>query len=112
MEGAVMAAKDETKKPDAPTEHSGEAAEAPDKVEAGEQTGMKKLTEDLHERREQGKLGGGEEKIAVQHERGKLTARERIDLLCDEGTFVEMGIHGRPHFSQSRWRGRRRPPTA
>ncbi len=58
------------------------------------------LTEQLHERREKAKLGGGEEKIAKQHERGKLTARERIDLLVDEGSFVEMGIHGRPHFAQ------------
>ena len=46
------------------------------------------------------KLGGGEEKIAAQHEREKLTARERIALLIDDGTFVELGIHGRPHFSQ------------
>jgi len=58
------------------------------------------LTEQLHERREKAKLGGGEEKIAKQHERGKLTARERIDLLVDGGTFVEMGIQGRPHFAQ------------
>src|SRR6201986_4563248 len=58
------------------------------------------LTEQLHERREKAKLGGGEEKIAKQHERGKLTARERIDLLVGEGTFVEMGIQRRPHFAQ------------
>ncbi|HET7589104.1 MAG TPA: carboxyl transferase domain-containing protein [Solirubrobacterales bacterium] len=58
------------------------------------------LTEQLHERRAKAKLGGGSEKIAKQHERGKLTARERIELLVDEGTFVEMGIHGRPHFAQ------------
>jgi methylmalonyl-CoA decarboxylase subunit alpha len=89
-----MATKDETR------DHSGEAAEAPAGTEHGEQTGMKGLVDDLHERREKAKLGGGEEKIAVQHERGKLTARERIDLLVDEGTFVELGIHGRPHFSQ------------
>ncbi len=57
-------------------------------------------TQELHEKREAAKLGGGEEKIAKQHERGKLTARERLDLLCDEDSFVEMGIHGRPHFSQ------------
>src|SRR5262245_53773087 len=93
MEGALMAATDETK-------HSGEAAEAPEVVEGGEETGMKALTEDVHSRRAKAKLGGGEEKIALQHERGKLTARERIDLLCDPGTFVELGIHGRPHFSQ------------
>src|SRR3954462_4938902 len=58
------------------------------------------LTEQLHARRAKAKLGGGEEKIAKQHERGKLTARERVDLLVDEGTFVELGLHGRPHFAQ------------
>ena len=42
---------------------------------------LTELTEQLHERREKAKLGGGEEKIAKQHERGKLTARERIALL-------------------------------
>ena len=61
---------------------------------------MAELTEQLHARRERAELGGGEEKIAKQHERGKLTARERIDLLVDAGTFREMGIHGRPHFAQ------------
>ncbi len=35
--------------------------------------------------------GGGEERIKVQHEKGKLTARERIDLLLDEGSFMETG---------------------
>jgi acetyl-CoA carboxylase carboxyltransferase component len=114
MEGALMAAKDETKKKatedtDAPSEHKGEAAEAPDKVEGGEQTGMKQLTEEVHARREKAKQGGGPDKIAKQHERGKLTARERIDLLCDEGTFVEMGIHGRPHFSQKNMAGKEAP---
>ncbi len=58
------------------------------------------LTEQLHERRAKAKLGGGEEKIAKQHDRGKLTARERLDLLVDEGTFVELGLHGQPHFAQ------------
>ncbi len=36
------------------------------------------------------KLGGGEKRIRTQHDKGKLTARERIDLLVDEGTFVEV----------------------
>ena len=36
-------------------------------------------------------LGGGQARIDKQHEAGKLTARERIDLLCDPGTFVEQG---------------------
>jgi propionyl-CoA carboxylase beta chain len=35
-------------------------------------------------------LGGGEERVAQQHERGKLTARERLDLLLDPGSFVEL----------------------
>ena len=37
-------------------------------------------------------LGGGEKRIEAQHEKGKLTARERIDYLLDEGTFVEMDM--------------------
>ena len=61
---------------------------------------LRPLVEDLEARRERIRLGGGEEKIAAQHEREKLTARERIALLIDEGTFVELGIHGKPHFSQ------------
>src|ERR671926_80515 len=88
-----------------PPEHSGETPEAPAETEAGEQTGMRPLVEDLHGRREKARLGGGPEKIALQHERGKLTARERIDLLVDAGTFVELGIHGRPHFSQRAMEG-------
>jgi acetyl-CoA carboxylase carboxyltransferase component len=61
---------------------------------------LRPLVEDLHARREQIGLGGGQEKIDSQHEKGKLTARERIALLTDESTFVELGIHGRPHSSQ------------
>ena len=37
-------------------------------------------------------LGGGEERIAKQHKKKKLTARERIDYLLDEGSFEEMGV--------------------
>ena len=70
---------------------------------------LDELTEQLHERREKAKLGGGEEKIAKQHAAGKLTARERIDLLVDEGTFVEMGLHARPHFSQRAMEGKDAP---
>ncbi|MCS6907385.1 MAG: acyl-CoA carboxylase subunit beta [Anaerolineales bacterium] len=44
----------------------------------------------LRELRAQSCLGGGEERIRAQHERGKLTARERIDLLLDKGTFREL----------------------
>src|ERR1044072_6111136 len=54
---------------------------------------LRPLVEDLHERRAKAKLGGGEEKIARQHAQDKLTARERLDLLIDPGTFTELGIH-------------------
>jgi acetyl-CoA carboxylase carboxyltransferase component len=70
---------------------------------------LRELVDDLHERREKARLGGGEEKIARQHEREKLTARERLALLIDEGTFVELGIHGRPHFSQRAMEGKEAP---
>jgi acetyl-CoA carboxylase carboxyltransferase component len=61
---------------------------------------LRPLVEDLEARRAKIRQGGGAEKIAAQHAREKLTARERIALLVDDGTFVELGIHGRPHFSQ------------
>jgi acetyl-CoA carboxylase carboxyltransferase component len=104
MEGTLMATEEK-----AGTEHRSESAEAPAGTEHGEQTGMKGLVEDLHERREKAKLGGGEEKIAIQHERGKLTARERIDLLVDPGTFVEIGIQAGPHSSQRAMEGKDAP---
>ena len=44
----------------------------------------------LEELNRQAELGGGEARIKRQHDAGKLTARERIDLLLDEGTFVEL----------------------
>ncbi len=50
----------------------------------------RKLLEDLHRRQAQAEQGGGEARIAKQHEKGKLTARERLDLLLDEGSFVEL----------------------
>jgi propionyl-CoA carboxylase beta chain len=44
----------------------------------------------LDELERQAELGGGAERVAKQHEAGKLTARERLDLLLDPGTFVEL----------------------
>jgi acetyl-CoA carboxylase carboxyltransferase component len=70
---------------------------------------LRPLVEDLEARREQISLGGGESKIAAQHAEEKLTARERLALLIDAGTFVELGIHGRPHFSQRAMEGRDAP---
>ena len=45
--------------------------------------------ERLQEMRDQSRLGGGESRIEQQHERGKLTARERLELLLDADSFVE-----------------------
>jgi 3-methylcrotonyl-CoA carboxylase beta subunit len=57
------------------------------------QTRMRALTSALNQLEEQIKLGGGENKIVRQHEQGKLTARERIDLLLDKGSFSqEVGL--------------------
>src|SRR6056300_771405 len=45
----------------------------------------------LQELQKQSKVGGGEKRIEAQHAKGKLTARERIHFLLDEGSFQEMG---------------------
>jgi len=42
--------------------------------------------------RRQARLGGGEKRIDKQHEQGKFTARERIEMLLDEGSFEEMDM--------------------
>jgi acetyl-CoA carboxylase carboxyltransferase component len=47
--------------------------------------------EHLRSLREQARQGGGEARVSAQHAKGKLTARERLDLLLDPGTFVEIG---------------------
>jgi acetyl-CoA carboxylase carboxyltransferase component len=70
---------------------------------------LRPLVEDLHERRSRIREGGGAERIERQHAAEKLTARERLDLLVDEGTFTELGIHGRPHFSQRAMDGKDAP---
>jgi propionyl-CoA carboxylase beta chain len=46
----------------------------------------------LDQLKEKARLGGGEDRIAVQHKKGKLTARERIEYLVDSGSFVEMDM--------------------
>jgi len=53
---------------------------------------MKDILEELAARREAARLGGGQARIYAQHARGKLTARERIDVLLDEGSFEEFGM--------------------
>jgi propionyl-CoA carboxylase beta chain len=53
---------------------------------------MKDIIEKLERRRAAARLGGGEARVATQHARGKLTARERIDLLLDHGSFEEFDM--------------------
>src|SRR5215207_8650960 len=53
---------------------------------------MKHILERLEERRKEARFGGGERRIAAQHGRGKLTARERIELLMDHGSFEELDM--------------------
>jgi len=48
--------------------------------------------QELLKKREQAKLGGGQKRIDSQHKKGKLTARERIELLLDEGSFEEFDM--------------------
>jgi propionyl-CoA carboxylase beta chain len=53
---------------------------------------MKHVLEILEERRAEARLGGGQARIDAQHKRGKLTARERIELLLDHGSFEEFDM--------------------
>src|SRR3954453_3849945 len=60
---------------------------------------LRPLVEDLAARRERARLGGGPEKIDRQHAAPKLTPREGIDPLLDEGTWNELGLHAGIHFA-------------
>ena len=75
----------------APDPHGNTDGAPTDSIEA--------LLRDLERRRAEARLGGGEARIARQHEKGKLTARERLDLLLDEGSFEEIGAFVRHQVS-------------
>ena len=53
---------------------------------------MKDILGQLEKRRAVARLGGGEKRIAAQHAKGKLTARERVTLLLDHGSFEEFDM--------------------
>ncbi len=53
---------------------------------------MKEVLAELEQRRETARLGGGQRRIDAQHSKGKLTARERIEILLDEGSFEEFDM--------------------
>ncbi|MDQ3587817.1 MAG: acyl-CoA carboxylase subunit beta [Actinomycetota bacterium] len=70
---------------------------------------LRELVDDLHERRAKARRGGGPEKVERLHQAEKLTARERLALLFDGGELTELGVHGRPHFSQRALEGKEAP---
>src|SRR5436189_5176025 len=53
---------------------------------------MQEILKELEERRAVARAGGGAKRIEAQHARGKLTARERVELLLDEGSFEEFDM--------------------
>jgi propionyl-CoA carboxylase beta chain len=53
---------------------------------------MREVLAELERRRQEARAGGGAERIAAQHKRGKLTARERLDVLLDQGSFEELDM--------------------
>ena len=53
---------------------------------------MKDILDRLEKRRQEARLGGGKARIEAQHKRGKLTARERVELLLDKGSFEEFDM--------------------
>ena len=53
---------------------------------------MKDILQELEDRRSAARLGGGQKRIDAQHSKGKLTARERVELLLDEGSFEEFDM--------------------
>ena len=54
---------------------------------------MQTIVEQLESKRQAARLGGGEKRIAAQHSKGKLTARERVEVLLDEGSFEELDMY-------------------
>ena len=53
---------------------------------------MQDIIEQLNQKREAARLGGGQKRIDAQHSKGRLTARERIELLLDDSSFEEWGM--------------------
>jgi acetyl-CoA carboxylase carboxyltransferase component len=72
---------------------------------------MRELVADLERRRAVVHAMGGPDKIAKQHERGKLTARERLASLYDDGVFFEVGAHGTQMGLAAGASGGDRPPA-
>lgn len=72
---------------------------------------MRELVKDLERRREEIKKMGGDERVAKQHGRGKLTARERFARFFDDGVFFEVGLHGTQMGMAAGDGGKDKPPA-
>src|SRR5262245_61283602 len=72
---------------------------------------MRELVKDLEERQAAVRRMGGEERVAKQHARGKMTARERIAAFFDDGVFFEVGMHGTQMGIAAGPDGKDRPPS-
>jgi acetyl-CoA carboxylase carboxyltransferase component len=72
---------------------------------------MRQLVKELEERRAEVARMGGEDKVAKQHARGKLTARERMAAFFDHGVFMEVGMHGTQMGASAGPDGKDRPPA-
>jgi acetyl-CoA carboxylase carboxyltransferase component len=72
---------------------------------------MRELVKDLEARRALVQKMGGDDKIKKQHERGKLTARERFARFFDDGVFFEVGLHGTQMGLAAGQDGKDRPPA-
>ncbi|MCZ7586060.1 MAG: 3-keto-5-aminohexanoate cleavage protein [Deltaproteobacteria bacterium] len=70
---------------------------------------MEEMIAELEKRREKIRAMGGPEAVEKQHSRNKLTARERIDLLFDPGTFTEVMMHGHHQSTNPMMQGRETP---
>ncbi|MGH7319735.1 MAG: carboxyl transferase domain-containing protein [Candidatus Rokuibacteriota bacterium] len=70
---------------------------------------MRELVDDLRLRRARVAELGGADAVARQHEAGKLTARDRLALLFDAGSFVELGGHATHHATHPSMAGRETP---
>jgi acetyl-CoA carboxylase carboxyltransferase component len=70
---------------------------------------MRELVKDLEARRAEVRKMGGEERVAKQHDRGKMTARERLAAFFDDEVFFEVGMHGTQMGSAAGSSGKDRP---
>jgi len=72
---------------------------------------MRALLKDLEARRAEVRKMGGDDKVAKQHSRGKLSARERLTAFFDDGVFFEVGMHGTQMGMAAGSEGKDRPPA-